>query len=64
MPKATYTLTTSITSYSFDSLKDALARILRFENDNLISERESAKFIMQLFHQIPEDIYNDIINET
>ena len=57
-------LRTSITSYSFDSIRDALRRISVWNNEELLSDRESAKFIIQLFNQIPEELYNDIINET
>lgn len=60
----TYELRSAITTYSFDSLGDSLRRLIQWEGSGLITEREYAKFIIQLFHQIPEEMYNDIINET
>lgn len=59
-----YVLRSSITSYTFDSLGDSLRRLTKWEEDGIITEREYARFIIQLFHQIPDELYNDIINET
>jgi hypothetical protein len=62
--KTKYNLTSAISLYTFDSLGDSLRRLTKWEESGLITEREYAKFIIQLFHQIPEELYNDIINET
>ena len=49
--------------YSFDTLQAAIKRINSWFDQGLINEKECAGFIIQLFHCIPEDIYNDIINK-
>jgi len=59
-----YKLRSAISTYTFDSLGDSLRRLTKWEEGELISERDYASFIIQLFHQIPEEMYNDIINET
>lgn len=50
--------------YSFDSLQGVIDRIDKWFDQELIDEKECAAFIIQLFHQIPEETYNDIINKT
>jgi hypothetical protein len=54
----------TLSSYTFDSLGDALRRISRWSEKELINERESAKFITQLFNQIPDSLYNSIQDES
>ncbi len=49
--------------YSFDTLQNAIKRINSWFDDGLINEKECMAFIIQLFHQIPESEYNDIINK-
>lgn len=49
--------------YSFDSLQSTIKRINSWFEQGLINEKECAAFIIQLFHEIPEDMYNDIISK-
>jgi hypothetical protein len=49
--------------YSFDTYEAAIKRLHSWFNDGLITEKECMAFIIQMFNQIPEGIYNDIINE-
>jgi len=57
------TITTGINTYRFDSVADALKRICKWTENGLASEKESCAFIIQLFNQIPDSIYNQIIDE-
>jgi hypothetical protein len=56
-------LTGSITKYKFDSFEDALRRIINWKNTGLCTEKDLMGFIVQLFHEIPDDIYNQIIDQ-
>jgi hypothetical protein len=51
-----------IALYKFSSLKDATKALFRWQNDGLAEEKEIADFIIQLFNQIPETLYNDIVD--
>lgn len=51
-----------LNSYQFESFADAIKRLNQWNIDGLVSERDNAEFIIQLFHEIPEGLYNDIIN--
>lgn len=51
-----------IGEYRFPNLTDATKALFRWQDEGLASEKEIARFIIQLFHQIPEPLYNDIIN--
>lgn len=57
-------LTGNISSYKFGTFGDAIQRINKWREDGLAGEKEICSFIMQLFHEIPEDIYNDIIEKN
>lgn len=50
-------------TYSFDTLQEAFKRMHYWFESNLVSERECEEFIIQIFHQIPEGDYNEIINK-
>jgi hypothetical protein len=49
--------------YSFDSFEGAIKRINAWFEQGLINEDECMGFIIQMFHQIPESNYNNIINK-
>lgn len=49
-----------IGDYKFGSFEDAIKRISSWIDQDLITEKQMMEFIYDLFHQIPEDIYNDI----
>lgn len=49
--------------YSFETFGEAIKRLGKWNDENLVSEKEMCDFIIQMFHQIPEPIYNEIINE-
>lgn len=51
-----------LNTYQFGTFGDAIQRINQWRIDGLVSEREIAEIIIQLFHEIPEELYNDIIN--
>lgn len=53
----------ALSSYSFDSLSEGLTRLSRWSDKQMITEREAAKFIIQLFNQIPDSLYNSIQSE-
>ncbi len=48
--------------YSFETLKDATKALFRWQDKEMVTDKEIAAFIIQLFHQIPETLYNDIVN--
>jgi hypothetical protein len=52
----------TLSSYTFDSLGEALRRLSKWSEQGLIEERESANFIIQLFNQIPDSLYNSLQN--
>jgi hypothetical protein len=52
-----------IADYKFDSFEDALKRIIDWKNRDLCTERDLMGFIVQLFHEIPNDVYNQIIDQ-
>lgn len=52
-----------LNKYQFGSFGDAIKRLNQWQNDGLVSERDIAEFIIQLFHEIPEELYNDIVNQ-
>lgn len=52
------------TRYSFDTFGEALNRISKWTEKDLVSEEECADFIVQLFHQIPDELYNKIQNKV
>lgn len=53
-----------VADYRFDSFEDALKRIIDWKNRGLCSERDIMGFIIQLFHEIPNDVYNQIIDSN
>jgi len=53
-----------ISFYETDSLSSAVVGISKWVEKGLANERDVAGFIIQLFHQIPEPIYNDIIEKS
>lgn len=53
----------TLSSYQFDSVSEALRRISKWSDKQMITEREAAKLIIQLFHQIPDSLYNSIQSE-
>lgn len=57
-------LTGHIASYKFGTMTDAIKRINQWAEDGLADEKAVCGFIMQLFHEIPEDVYNDLIEAS
>ena len=53
----------TLSSYSFDSISESLRRIAKWSDKEMITEREAAKLIIQIFNQIPDALYNSIQNE-
>lgn len=53
----------TLSTYEFDNLGDSLRRLSKWSEKEMITDREAAKFIIQLFNQIPEGMYNSIQNE-
>jgi hypothetical protein len=53
----------TLSRYEFDSISEALRRISKWSDKQMISEKEAAKLIIQLFHEIPDSLYNSIQNE-
>jgi len=49
--------------YKFDCFGDVVTRLAQWVRDGLITEKQLAAYIIQLYNQIPEGTYNDIINE-
>lgn len=50
--------------YRFKDLTDASRALFRWQDEGLAEEKDIAGFIIQLFHQIPEPLYNDIVHEN
>ncbi len=50
--------------YKFDSFADAIKRLASWAEKDLITEKQLMAYIMELYHQIPEDKYNSIVNES
>ncbi len=50
--------------YTFDTYEAAIERLHKWFKDGLIDEKECMAFVIQMFNQIPEGTYNDIINES
>lgn len=50
--------------YSFGTFGDAIKRLAKWEEGGMINEEEICAFIIQLFHAIPENMYNDIIEKS
>lgn len=46
--------------YSFDNFQDALNRISKWMEKELVTEEECMTFIVQLFYQIPDEAFNRI----
>ena len=46
--------------YTFDDFASALKTMNRWIEQNLVTEEECAAFIVQMFHQIPDELYNRI----
>lgn len=53
----------ALSTYEFDTLGDSLRRLSRWSDKEMITDREAARFIIQLFHQIPDPVYNSIQDE-
>ena len=51
-----------ITDYRFENIEDAIKAIARWNDNGSSNEKTNARFIIQLFHQIPESVYNDIVD--
>lgn len=49
--------------YKFDTFTQAIIRLAKWIEDGLISEDEVMKAIYELFHEIPEEKYNSIIEK-
>jgi len=52
----------TIAQYKFESFELAIKRLNSWIEQGLATEKDLCFFIMQLFHEIPEDVYNDLIN--
>lgn len=48
----------NIFSYTFDSYHEAFKRFAKWFEDGLVSEEECMGFVIEMFHQIPEGVYN------
>ena len=53
----------SPTEYTFYSFADALRNLLFRYDKGLVNEKDLASYIVQMFHAIPEELYNDIIDQ-
>lgn len=54
-------ITGVVGKYKFASFEDAIKRLNKWLEDDLITEDELMRYIIELFHEIPEDKYNSII---
>lgn len=49
-------------TYEFETLRDATKALFQWQDKEYVTDKDIAQFVIQLFHQIPEQLYNDIIN--
>ncbi len=49
--------------YECETFEEALKSLIARKDKGIIDEKDIMKAIIQLFHQIPEKDYNDIIDQ-